>query len=66
MPFRSGTYLLTPPSWPIFFISLVLAGIALLIRYAGVSIPVLNSARVFDVLAIAYVVLLIGVVVRRL
>ena len=31
--------------------------IALLIRYAHVSIPIISSARVFDVLAIAYVVL---------
>lgn len=66
MPYRSGWYLLTPPSWPILIISVVLALMALLIRYAGITIPVLNSARVFDVLAIAYAILLVGVLVRRL
>lgn len=66
MPFRRGTYVLTPPSWAIFLISLVLAIVALLIRYAGVSVPIINSARVFDVLAIAYVLLAIGVLLPRL
>ena len=66
MPYRSGTYLLTPPSWAMFIVSVLLARMALLMHYAGISIPVLNSSRVFDVLAIAYVVLLVGVLVRRL
>lgn len=66
MPYRSGSYALTPPSWPVFAISIVLAIAALLVRYAGVSIPILNTARVFDLLAMAYVILLIGVLVRRL
>ena len=63
---RSSSFLLTPPTFPVFLISLVIAAAALLVHYAGVSIPVLTKARAFDVLALAYAVLLIGVLVRRL
>jgi hypothetical protein len=66
MPFRRGGFALTPPSIWIFVISLVLAVIAMLVRYAGIKIPLVNPGRVFDVLAIAYIVLLAGVVFRRL
>lgn len=66
MAYRSGSYTLTPPSWPVFAISVVLALAALLVRYAGVSIPILNTGRIFDVLAIAYVILVAGVLLRRL
>ena len=66
MPYTRGHFALTPPSIPVFVISLVLAAAALLVRYAGVNIPVVNAARVFDILAIAYVVILAGVLVRRL
>ena len=66
MPYRRGGFALTPPSLVIFLISLVLALIALLIRYAHVSVPIISSSRVFDVLAIAYVVLVIGVLFRRI
>jgi hypothetical protein len=65
MPYRRGGFALTPPSLVIFLISLVLALIALLIRYAHVSVPIISSSRVFDVLAIAYVVLVVGVLFRR-
>ncbi len=66
MPYRSGSYALTPPSWPVFAVSIVLAIAALLVRYAGVSIPILNAGRIFDVLAIAYVILVAAVLLRRL
>jgi len=41
MAFRRGGFALTPPSVWIFAISLILAIIAILIRYAGVRIPML-------------------------
>lgn len=66
MPYSRGSYFLTPPTLPVFAISAVLAVAALLVRYAGLSIPLINTARVFDFLAIAYVVLAAGVLVRRL
>jgi hypothetical protein len=66
MAFRRGGFALTPPSIWIFAISLVLAIIAILTRYAGVRIPMVSPARVFDVLAIAYLLLLAGVVFRRI
>lgn len=66
MAFRRGGFALTPPSLWIFAISLVLAIIALLIRYAGVRVPIVSPARVFDVLAIAYILLVAGVLFRRI
>lgn len=64
MAWRRGGFALTPPSIWIFAISLVLAVLALLVRYGGVHVPIINTARVFDVLAIAYVLLTAGVLVR--
>jgi hypothetical protein len=66
MPYRRGGFALTPPSLAIFLISVVLALIALLVRYAHVSVPIISASRIFDVLAIAYVVLVIGVLFRRI
>ena len=66
MPYRRGGFALTPPSLVIFVISLVLAVLALLVRYAHVSVPIISASRIFDVLAIAYVVLVIGVLFRRI
>lgn len=65
MPFRSGSYALTPPSLPVFLISLVLAVLAVVVHYFNVRVPFLNAARIFDVLAIAYVLLLAGCLFRR-
>ena len=56
---------LTPPTVPIFLISVLLAVIALLAHYAGIRIPLI-AGHDFDVLAIGYLVLLIGVVFRGL
>ena len=36
----------------------------MLVRYGGVSVPIINASRVFDVLAIAYVLLTAGVLIR--
>lgn len=66
MAFRRGGFALTPPSLIIFAISLILAILALLLRYAGLRIPIISPARVFDVLAIAYLLLLAGVLFRRM
>jgi len=65
MPYRRGGFALTPPSVPLFLISLALAAVAVLIRYGSLTIPIINASRVFDVLAIAYLVMLIGVLFRR-
>ncbi len=50
---------LSAPTLPIFLVSVILAVIALLVHYAGVSIP-WASKHSFDVLTIAYVVLFAG------
>jgi hypothetical protein len=46
MAFRRGGFALTPPSIWIFAISLIPAIIAILIRYAGVRVPIIGPARV--------------------
>jgi uncharacterized membrane protein YeaQ/YmgE (transglycosylase-associated protein family) len=61
-----GRFHLTPPTFLVFVISLVLAIVALLAHYAGLKIPIITAANVFDMLAVAYVVLLAGVVFRGL
>jgi hypothetical protein len=66
MPYSRGSFFLTPPTVPVFAISLIIAIAALLVRYAGIAVPLIDRARVFDVLAIAYVILVAGVVIRRL
>jgi hypothetical protein len=66
MPYRRGAFALTPPSLWIFVISLVLAVLAWLVYYGGVAVPILNRARVFDVLTIGYLLLLAGVLIRRI
>lgn len=57
-------FVLTPPSVAFFLISVVLALVAFFVHYAGVHISIINASRVFDVLAIAYVVLVVGVLFR--
>lgn len=66
MPYGRGRFFLTPPSVPVFVVSLALAIVAFLIYYARVQVPIVNAGRVFDVLAIAYVVMLAGVLIRRI
>ncbi len=66
MPYGRGRFFLTPPSVPVFVVSLALAIVAFLIYYARVQVPIVNPGRVFDVLAIAYVIMLAGVLIRRI
>jgi len=65
MPFRRGGFALTPPSVLLFVISLALAVLAFLVHYSHMSVPIINASRVFDVLTIAYIVLMVGVLFRR-
>jgi hypothetical protein len=50
---------LSAPTLPVFLVSVIVAVVALLAHYAGVSIPWV-SKHAFDALAIGYVVLLAG------
>jgi hypothetical protein len=54
---------LSAPTLPVFLISIILAVIALLVHYAGVSIPY-ASKYVFEVLLIAYAALFAGVIFK--
>jgi hypothetical protein len=58
-------YWLTPPTKVTFIVSVVLVILALLVRYAHVSIPIV-SAHVFETLLIGYLVLLVGNLFRGL
>jgi hypothetical protein len=64
MPYRRASFALTPPSMMIFVIALVLALLAMLAHYTHASVPLLNASHSFDALAIAFVVLTIGVLFR--
>lgn len=66
MAFRRGGFALTPPSLIIFAVSAILAVLALLAAYARVRIPWVSAGHVVDTLAIAYLLLVAGVVFRRL
>jgi hypothetical protein len=64
MPFRRGGFALTPPSFVVFAISLILAVLAMLVHFGHMSVPIIGASRVFDVLTIAYVILTIGVLLK--
>ncbi len=65
MAVRRGGFILTPPTMVVFAISVILGVLALLMRYAGLSIPALNP-HVFNMLAVAFLLLVAGVVFRQL
>jgi len=55
-------FYLTPPSLPIFLVSIVLAILAILAVYGHTSI--FNASYAFAVLLVAYIILLVGVLFR--
>jgi hypothetical protein len=65
MGYRRGGFVLTPPSVFIFFVSLAFALVAMVVYYMHAPMPIINTSHVFDLLAIGYVVLTIGVLFRR-
>jgi hypothetical protein len=54
---------LSAPTLPVFLLSVILAVVALLVHYAGVSIPYVGK-HVFEVLVIAYVALFAGNILK--
>ena len=54
---------LSPPSQVTFIISVLLAVLALLVRYADVAIPVV-SGHSFETMLVAFLLLLAGVLFR--
>jgi len=63
MAVRRAGLPLTAPSVPLFAIAVVLAVLAALAQYGGMSIPFI-SAHAFDTLAVAFAVLTVGVLAR--
>ncbi|MCG8561593.1 MAG: hypothetical protein MI824_17490 [Hyphomicrobiales bacterium] len=60
---------LTPPSFPIFLISAILVALVIAAKYFGVAVPVVSpivKKSMFEVLLVAYGLLFLGVVFRRL
>lgn len=65
MAFRRGGFALTPPSMLLFIISVVCAMISLLIYFRIVQIAIINPRYVYELLLIGYLVLVAGVIFRR-
>lgn len=66
MIFRSrASTALTPPTVVVFGISVVLALLAIAIRYFALGLPGLPAVRAFEILLVGYVILVLGVLVRR-
>ena len=64
---RRGYYgFLSAPSFPLFVISIVLAIAVLLARYTTVDVPIVTSANAMEILALAYAILVAGVLLPRL
>jgi hypothetical protein len=60
---------LTPPSFPIFLISVIMVALVVAAKYFGANVPVLSpivNRSMFEVLLVAYALLFLGVVFRRL
>ena len=58
-------YWLTPPTQIVFFLSVLLAILALLVRYAHVAIPVVSDYT-FETLLLAFLLLVAGNMFRGL
>jgi len=60
---------LTPPSFPIFLISVILVALVVAAKYFGINVPVLSpivNKSMFEVLLVGYGLLFAGVVFRKL
>ncbi len=66
MAYRRGAFALTPPTIIVFVISIIFAIVSLLIYYRVVAIPVINPRYVYELLLIGYLLLVAGVVFRRI
>ena len=56
---------LSPPTNIVFIISVIIAILAVAVRFAGINIPAV-SGHVFETLLIAYVILVLGNLLRGL
>jgi high-affinity Fe2+/Pb2+ permease len=65
MATRRAAFVLTAPSVPVFAIALVLAILALVANYGGVTIPLI-SAYIIETLILAFALLTAGVLARGL
>ncbi len=58
---------LSAPSFIIFLLSFILAAVVILMKYFGVTIPLISdiaSGKSFEVLLLAYLLLFFGVIIR--
>ena len=60
---------LSAPSWGTFLLSVILVGLVVAAKYFGVEIPVLSpivKKSMFEVLLVAWGLLFLGTVIRRM
>lgn len=65
MPYRRGSFALTPPTVPLFAVAVVLTLLAALVRYKVVAIAAL-APHSFELLLVAAVLLIVGALFRGL
>lgn len=63
MPYRRGSFTLTPPSVPLFAVAVVLTLLGVLVRYKVVAIAALGAYS-FEMVLIAAVLLIAGALLR--
>ena len=63
MPFRRAAFTLTPPTWPVFAIALVLTALGALVHYRVVLVPALAGYS-FEMVLCGAVLLIAGAMLR--
>lgn len=63
MAFRRGGYALTPPTWPIFSVAVVLAILSALLHYRMISLPAL-APHTYEMALVSSVLLAAGALFR--
>lgn len=65
MVFRRGygSYMLTPPTWPVFIIATVLAALSLLVRYKVLNLAALTPYT-YEMMLISALLLIAGALFR--
>lgn len=63
MPFRRTSYVLTPPSWPVFIGAAILAALSALVHYRVLVMPALNGLT-YEMMLGAAILLIAGALLR--
>ncbi|MFT5511051.1 MAG: hypothetical protein ACI89J_004151 [Hyphomicrobiaceae bacterium] len=66
---RGERVMLSRPSYVVWIISTVIAAVIILMKYAGIQIPMLSdivSGKSFEFLLLAFILLWLGTIIRRM